>query len=223
VDDHASQMSTEIRVVLADDHPIIQTAVSALLHTRAHWRVVGCATNGADALQLVTDHAPHLLVLDVSMPGIPIADVLMQLRERPAPRPRVLLFTSYGSARFIQDMVRLGAHGYMLKEEQLELLLAGLDVLLAGKQWHSPAVVRLLNARLLNAEAPEGRGSPDLTRRDIQLLQALGQGWNDAQIAREIGLARKTVKNNLSELYARLNVESRLAAVVWARQHGLIQ
>jgi len=219
IDNHVLQLPTEIRVVLVDDHPVIQAAVSALLHTRMYWRVVGYATNGTDALQLVSDHAPHLLVLDVSMPGMSVAEVLTQLRERSQPDPRVLLFTSYGETRFIQDMLRLGAHGYMLKEERLELMLAGLDVLLDGKQWHSPAVVRLLNARLLNTEAPEGRSSPDLTRRELQMLQLLAQGLTNAEIAQTLGRAEQTIRNTLTIIYAKIDAQSRSEALLWAQRH----
>jgi len=223
VSDATSSLSTTFatpaRVVVVDDHPVIQLAVMTVLQAQPQFQVVGCATNGADALQLVADHAPHLLVLDVSMPGMPIADVLMQLRERSQPDPRVLLFTSYGQVPFIQDMLRLGAHGYMLKEERLELLLAGLDVLLAGKQWLSPAVVRLLNARLLNAEAPEGRSSPDLTRRELQMLHLLAQGLNNAEIAQTLGRAEQTVRNTLTIIYAKIDAQSRSEALLWAQRH----
>lgn len=204
-------MTTTIRVVLADDHPLMLAGLHTTLTAQAGIELVGEATTGTEVQQVCLSLQPDVLVLDLRMPGPHPLQTINFLREQ-CPAMKIIILTAYDDDSYIQGMAAAGADGYLLKGEALEALVQAIHVTAQGGTWFSRSVVNKL-ADLRNTV-------PQLTERERQILSLIMQGWDNARIAEAVGLAEQTIRNHASHLYAKLGVKSRTEAIVWAKDHG---
>lgn len=207
-------MSTPIRVLLADDHPLVRAGLRATVATAADINVIGEATTGDQVLGLCQTLQPDIVLLDLQMPGPPPGRTVADLRAH-CPAVRVLVLTAHDDDAYVQGLLAAGVAGYVLKDEVPETLLHAIRGVARGGAWFSQAIVAKLTRAIGN---PPG-DAPDLTGRERDLLLALEQGWDNARIAAELHLSEQTVRNYLSRLYTKLDVHSRTEALVWLRDH----
>ncbi len=211
-------MEHKIRVLLADDHPLVRAGIRATLAAEEDLVLVGEAADGNELRQLCHTCAPEVVLLDLNMPGPPGVQTVVYLREH-LPQLKVLVLTAYDEDAYVRRLVGAGAVGYILKDEAPEVVVLAIRAVMRGDAWFSPAVA----AKLLQ---PPGRALPvggvDLTARERELLCRIAQGQDNARIGEALGLAEQTVRNYVSRLYATLGVESRAEAIVWARERGLV-
>lgn len=220
-----------IRVAVVDDHPIVRAGIRAVLAPAADLDVVAEGASGHDALRLVDESNPDVLILDVNLPGINGLEVTRRLRSRGDPIPIVIL-SVYNDSQTVLGLLEAGASGYVVKEEALELLPNAVRAAARGETWLSPAVAGGVVRRAVSQgsgdaclapAAGDGRGPPppsSLTPREIEVLRLLAQGLDNATIAQRLVLTKRTVQNHISIIYAKLGVSSRTEALLYAVQQG---
>ena len=212
-------MST-IRVVVADDHPIVLAGLTALLESLPDLEVVGSATNGRDAVREVVLTRPDVALLDLKMPEL---DGIAATREivRSAPEVAVLVLTMYDDDDSVFSAMRAGARGYLVKGVEQEDISRAIRSVAAGEAIFGPGVALRVLGFLTAPPAPADPAFPELTAREHAILDLLAAGLPNAAIAERLGVAGKTVANNVSAIFTKLQVADRAQAIVRARDAGL--
>lgn len=218
------QNSEHLRVLIADDHPIVRSGIRNELAQCPDIEIVGEAINGDEAVQTAKTLQPDVILLDINMPGLKAVQVARQLQASASPT-KVLVLTAYGDIDSILGMLDAGAGGYLLKDEDPSAIVQGIRAVARGKIWLSPTIAQSLVEHATNDRksfATEPRNSiPPLSPRELEVLQLLAQGQTNKQIADTLMIAEGTIKNHVATIYDKLKVNSRAEAVVWAWQHGL--
>jgi DNA-binding NarL/FixJ family response regulator len=209
-----------IRVLLADDHPAIRAGIRGALAKTTDIVVVGEAASGEDALQLIAEHQPDVVLLDCRLPRLEGVDVATSVQERQLPT-RVLALSAYAEDHYLHGMIQAGASGYLLKDEALETVAEAVRAVGRGEAWFSQRVMGKV-AAWARGETPLAPGAARLTAREREVLQLLARGWENRRIAAELCISEGTVKNHVTGMYTKLNVHSRAEAVAWAWKHGLM-
>lgn len=211
--------STPIRVLLADDHPLVRAGIRATLSSETDIVVVGEAADAMEAQRLAEEVQPDVLLLDLSMPGPSATETVTYLRER-CPKVRVLILTAFDDDAYVRGLVNAGVAGYVLKDEVPEAVSCALRAVVAGGTWFSRHLMqRLAQNPLDNADtAGEEVEEPKLTGREVQILQLLVEGQTDREIGQELNLAERTVRYCLRNIYDKLRVANRTEAAYRASQ-----
>jgi DNA-binding NarL/FixJ family response regulator len=209
-------MGEKIRVLLADDHPLVRAGIRTILSGEPDLELVGEAADGDEARRLTLEIGPDVLVLDLSMPGPTAHDTVLYLRKH-CPLTRVLILTAYDDEAYVRALVAAGVAGYVLKDEMPETIVRALRTVWKGDTWLSGALVQKL-VRPGEASIVE---APRFSRREVQILRLVLAGKTDRDIGRELGLAERTVRYALRSVYDKLGVDSRVEAAVRAAQLGL--
>jgi DNA-binding NarL/FixJ family response regulator len=211
----------EPRVVVVDDHDLFRTGLMNLL-TEQGIHVVGEAASGEAAVKLVRDLAPDVAVMDIHMPGISGVDATRELAAV-APRTRVVVLTISEEDEDVVDAVMAGACGYLLKSSSIEELVAGIRAASAGESLISPAIAAKV-LQLLRAQTA-GRAQPlraELSDRELEVLKLIAIGKDNAEIAKDLYISPKTVKNHISNILMKLQIDNRIQAAVYAVRSGIV-
>jgi two-component system nitrate/nitrite response regulator NarL len=211
------------RVLLVDDHEIYRAGLRGLLEEQGI-DIVGEAANGEDALQLVEGKHPSVVIMDLNMPGIGGIEATRQIATV-APLTRVIMLTVSSAAPDITDAVLAGACGYLLKSATTQEIVAGIGAAARGDALLSPSVAAKLLDRV--REAPARPAVPDpaqasLTERELEVLRLLASGMDNAEIGRTLFISPSTVKNHISSILLKLQIENRIQAAVYAVRSGLV-
>jgi DNA-binding NarL/FixJ family response regulator len=205
-----------IRIVVVDDHPIVRQGLVATLDDEPEFEVVGSAGSAEDALGLVREQSPDLVLLDLELPGLSGIEAIPRLRET-SPDTRILVFTAYDTDERVLSAVRAGAGGYQLKGAAVAEIAAAIRTVAAGGSVLAPSAA----AKLANAvRAPRGAGP--LTVREREVLRLIAQGLPGKQIAGQLGISERTVKFHTASLIRKLGADNRAQAVAVAAQRGLL-
>ena len=221
IDLHEHETDTSPRVLLVDDHRLFLTGLRAQLE-EAGVDVVGEAQTGGAALIEIRSTAPDIVVMDLNMPGISGVEAIRQMAIV-APRTRVLVLTASDEDADVMDAIMAGACGYLLKDASITELLAGIRAAAAGESLVSPAIAaKVLQAlRETGLEPREETAPSQLSDREMQVLRLIASGLDNAQIAAELTISPKTVKNHISNILMKLQIENRIQAAVFAVRSGL--
>lgn len=210
------RMPAPIRVLLADDHPVVRHGLAALLGTFDGVEVVGHAADGAEVIREVLLTGPDVVVMDLRMPGVDGVQATGRiLRDRPG--TAVLVLTMFADDLLVGEALHAGARGYLLKGAEQDEIERAIRTVAAGGAIMSPAVA----TRVLKRISPSGGALPALTAREREVLELLASGAPNGTIAAALGLAPKTVANHLSAILLKLGVSSRGEAIAAARDAGL--
>lgn len=213
-----------IRVIIADDHAIVRLGIIKLLELEAadDIAVVGEVDNGDRVLAAVQSLAPDVLLLDVMMPGLDVVSRVRQALEVASP-PRVLILTASEHDEYVQPLLTAGISGYLLKDEAPEAIVQAIRAVASGQTWFSQRIAGLIvRAQLASGEAEQAVGETTLTPREWEILQQIGQGKSNSEIADQLVLSKTTVQNYVSSIYAKLGIESRSQALLYAMRSGMV-
>jgi DNA-binding NarL/FixJ family response regulator len=216
-------VAAKIRVVLVDDHAMFRSGLHDLLD-REGVDVVGEASDAASAIEVVADTAPDVVLMDVSMPGISGIEATMRIRAA-APTARVIMLTISADERDVEESICAGACGYLLKDAPVEQILAAIRSAAAGESHLSPRIAANILERVRSDRgmpALLGETRAELTERESEVLRLMAEGKENAQIAEELFISVQTVKNHVSNILAKLEVENRVQAAVQAVQRRLL-
>jgi DNA-binding NarL/FixJ family response regulator len=209
---------SEIKVLIADDHPIVCKGIRNLLEPAADITVIGEAHSGAEALHLVQTLMPDLVLLDVELTDMSGIDVIRQLNEQKI-SVRILGLSSYDDREFISQLLALGASGYLLKDEIPEQIIEAIRGVARGETgW----VSRKVAAKLSQILQKEQDGAADLTRRELDVLKLVVEAKTNGEIGVALGISEKTVEKHLDTIFRKLGVASRVEAAVLAVRTDLL-
>lgn len=214
----------KIKVIIADDHSMIREALKQLLEMDKDIQVVATAENGEIAIECIEKYRPHVALLDINMP---VMDGLSCLREIKNSKTKivntvkVIMLTVHKDSEHIMRAVDMGCDGYVLKEASSEILKEAIENVSCGKKYIQSDIIPLLNSNLTNRDNHEELLA-SLTKREKQILKLLGQGKNNKDISKILNISDKTVKNHVTHVLKKINVEDRTQAAVFAVKNSLV-
>lgn len=211
---------TMIRILVADDHALVREGIRYVLDSEPDFEVVAEAANGREAVDLALQHKPDVVVLDITMPEETGLSAAARLRDL-LPSARVLLLSMHDQAEYVREGMKLGTHGYLLKESAGEELRAAIRAVYAGGTFFSPAVVKRLTA----AAAPQAPSAAALLRaltpRERDVLDGVARGLTNKAIAAELGISRRTVEAHRESLMRKLEIHNVAGLTRFALEAGL--
>ena len=206
-------LSTKIRLALVDDHSLVRDGIRALLSVVPNVAVVGEAENGAQAIEMVEQCKPDLLLLDINLPDINGLVLTRKIRER-HPSLRILVLSMHDSKEYVSESLRAGASGYVLKNSPSREIVAAIEAIATGGTFYSAEIAQKL---LLD----DGESS-ELTPRESQVLYKMAQGLNNKEMARELNISVRTVETHRLSIRQKLKIDKPAALVKYAIDHGII-
>lgn len=222
-----------ITVILVDDHDVVRTGLRSFLNTQADVKVVAEARNGEEALLRADEMKPDLVIMDITMPGMDGLEATRQLKAR-SPECLVLALTVHEDKQYFMEMLAAGASGYITKQAAADDLVAAIRAVASGQVYLQPALARWLlddyqrltkqeQAQVKPAENSEPIiGLDILSQREREVLELVGQAWNNQQIGKQLGLSPKTIARHRERIMNKLNLHSRTELVKFAIRTGLI-
>ena len=212
------------RVLLVDDHDLFRTGLRTLLEEQGDVHIVGECDNGTDALRGVRELAPDVVVMDLNMPGISGVEATRQI-SMVAPLTRVLVLTISDQDSDVMDAILAGACGYLLKDASISDLMKGIQAAAVGESLVSPTIASKVLQRV-RASGSSQRDADlirsELSDREIQVLKLIANGKDNAMIAGELHISPKTVKNHISNILMKLQIDNRIQAAVYAVRSGIV-
>jgi DNA-binding NarL/FixJ family response regulator len=219
----ADKALDDVRVVVVDDHDLFRTGLRNLLEEQGV-NVVGEAANGQTAIRVVSELAPDVVIMDLNMPGLTGVETTRQLSGI-APLARVVVLTISADDDDVMNAVMAGACGYLLKDSSIQELIIGIRAAAAGESLISPQIAAKLLQRLRAQSTSEDAAATiraELSDREIEVLKLIANGKDNAQIARELFISPKTVKNHISNILMKLQIDNRIQAAVYAVRSGIV-
>jgi len=210
-----------IRVILADDHPIILHGLENLFRLEMDFQVLACCTEGESTLRAVRHYQPDVLLLDILMPGMDGLEVLRQLRKENL-STRVVILTAALDEEALLEAIRLGVQGVVLKELAPQLLVHCIRKVHAGGQWIDPSLAKQALDKMSRREAGAREIGALLTPREIDIVRMVARGLRNKEIAEKLFISEGTVKIHLHNIYEKLNVDGRLSLLRCAQEKGLV-
>ncbi|MDQ0894713.1 response regulator [Agromyces ramosus] len=213
-------MTDPIRIVVADDHPIVRAGIVGLLESEPGIEVVGEAADGAQAVAVAEAERPDLVLMDLRMPVLDGAAATARIVAT-SPGTRVLVLTTYETDDHILAAIEAGASGYLLKAAPQAEILAGIRAVAAGETVLAPSIAAKLVSRV-RAGASAASAAPQLSPRELEVLRLVATGRSNPEIARSLFIGEATVKTHLLHVFEKLEVNDRTRAVTRAMELGLI-
>ena len=220
---HEQPDERAIRVLIVDDHDLFRTGLRNLLEEQGV-EIVGEAASGSQALDVVREAPPDVVIMDLNMPGMNGVDATRHI-SRDAPLTRVIVLTISDQEQDVMDAILAGACGYLLKDASIQTLMQGIQAAAIGESLISPHIAgRVLQHVRATTAAPEAAATirAELSDREIEVLKLIANGKDNAMIARDLHISPKTVKNHISNILMKLQIENRIQAAVYAVRSGIV-
>ena len=215
--------TVSVRVLLVDDHDLFRTGLRNLLEERGV-QIAGEASTGAEAVRLVREVAPDVVIMDLHMPGMSGIEAIRQIASI-APLTRVLVLTISDQDDDVLHAILAGACGYLLKDSSVDELIRGIEAAAVGESLVSPSiagkVLQQVRARAASPDLAETVRA-ELSQRELEVLKLIASGRDNAMIAAELHISPKTVKNHISNILMKLQIENRIQAAVYAVRSGIV-
>jgi two-component system response regulator NreC len=211
-----------IRVLIADDHAIVRTGLRTLLKAEPSMELVGEATGGYEAIELVEKTRPDVVVLDLSMPDLDGIAVTKRIKPL-LPDLQILILTIHADEGLLREAIKAGASGYVLKRAAEAELISAIHIILRGDLYVDPSMVRALLGDTLKPAETRPDSTERLTPRETEVLKCIAEGYTNRQIGEELKISVRTVEGHRANLSAKLGLKSRVELVRYAREHGLLE
>ncbi|MGH2921705.1 MAG: response regulator [Gaiellaceae bacterium] len=211
-----------LRVLLVDDHDLFRTGLRNLLEEQGV-QVVGEAAGGADALRIVREIAPDVVVMDLNMPGMSGVEATREITAI-APLTRVVVLTISDQDDDVMDAIVAGACGYLVKDSSIEELMRGINAAAIGESLISPPIASKVLQRMRAVTLDQGAETirAELSERELDVLRLIANGKDNAEIAEALHISPKTVKNHISNILMKLQIDNRIQAAVYAVRSGIV-
>jgi DNA-binding NarL/FixJ family response regulator len=220
----------KIRVLIVDDHPVVLEGLHAMLSTDRNIEIVGEAGDGAEAVKMVEEKEPNVVLMDIRMPGMDGVQATRHIKQQ-SPATAVIVLTMYDTDAYVVDAVRAGATGYLLKDAPRELVLDTIRAVNSGASLIKTSLLTEAISSLVKSRKgyqPAEEASPEgniehLTAREREVLKLAALGHSNKEIARELSITQDTVKKHMQSILGKLHASSRIHAVIQATRAGIIQ
>lgn len=209
-----------IRILIADDHGVIRGGLRAILEDEPGFEVIGEANDGEEALHLVSELRPDIVLLDIAMPGIDGSECTRRLTMM-YPQIHVLILTVYEDESLLREAIRAGASGYVIKRAAEEELIAGIQAVSRGDMYIHPAITRLLLKDLTPTINSQRDVLETLTSRELEVMRYIVRGYTNRQIAESLFISVRTVEGHRANLFGKLGLKNRVELVEFAEKYGL--
>lgn len=213
----------KVRVLIADDHTLFREGLRQLLEIERDMEVVGEAADGIEAVSKTRSLSPDVVLMDINMPVVSgVAAIAQVLEERP--ETGIIVLTMHRQDQYVFDAMRAGARGYLLKDAKPSDLIFAIRMVARGASLVDPRMTTtvLKEFRRLASQVEPDQGVSGLTPKELEILRLLAMGMSNKEIGRELCLAEKTVKNYLSTIFQKLQINDRVQAAIYALRHGLL-
>ena len=217
-----------IRILIADDHQLLRQGIRNFLSLEPDFEIIGEAADGEEAIAKVSALRPDILLLDINMPKANGIEVAARLKDL-CLEVRILALTIHDDEHYMMKMIQSGAAGYLLKDVEPSMMVQAIRRVHAGESFVEPSLTQKLFSGITRREeqktAPQLPGMMEgdkLSIREIEVLRLVGKGMSNAEIARELYLSEKTVKNHLTNIFRKIQVTDRTQAVLFAIKHKIV-
>ena len=218
----------KIRVLIADDHQVVREGLTSVLESKGDIEVVGLAADGKEAVCKARELSPDVIIMDISMPNMNGVEATRQIKKE-SPQIGIVVLTMYGDEEYIFDLVRAGAGSYLLKDTDSAQIAKAIRAVSKGESMIHPSIAaKILNefSQLSSGKVPKSakntKSEEELSEREITVLKLMADGKSNKEIANELELSDKTIKNHIHHIFQKLNVTDRTKAVISAVRMGLI-
>ncbi len=212
-------MST--KVMLVDDHALIREGIKQLLEFDGSIEVIEQASDGAECLEKLQHVQPDILLLDINMPKVNGIEVLEEIKKKNNP-VKVLILTVHSEVEYLVQAVDIGANGYILKDSGSEELKKAIQSIMDGDSYIQPSLIPSLNSRLINRDLDKEKIAA-LTKRELEILTQIAGGMFNKEIAINLNISERTVKNHISNIFKKIDVSDRTQAAVFAIRNNIVK
>ncbi len=210
---------TPINIIIVDDHSMIREGLKQLLELDGDIKVIGEAGDGIECLDLIEKVHPDVLLLDINMPNMNGLRVLEEIKRKKM-NVRVLILTIHNEIEYLLKAVDMGVDGYVLKDSNSSVLKEAITAVYNEKSYIQPSLTPLLKEKIFITE--RNKRTANLTKRELQVIELLGEGLYNKEIAERLYISEKTVKNHVSSIFKKISVTDRTQAVVYAIKNNII-
>lgn len=212
-------MST--KVMLADDHVLMREGIKHLLEFDGSIEVIEEASNGIECLEKLKDCCPDILLLDINMPDMNGIEVLEEIKKSKNPI-KVLMLTVHNEVEYLVKAIDIGANGYILKDSGSTELKHAINIILNEDSYIQPSLLPALNSRLINRDLDKEKVD-SLTKRELEILKQVTEGMFNKEIANNLNISERTVKNHISNIFKKIDVSDRTQAAVFAIKNNIVK
>lgn len=210
-----------ISVMIADDHSLIREGLRQLLEFDGSIKVVGEAANGVECLENLEKYDPEVLLLDINMPEMNGIEVLKKMKESQS-AVKVLILTVHNELEYLMNAVDIGVEGYIMKDSESAELKKAIRAVRDGENYIQPSLIPALNNQLMNRDVDKDKVA-SLTNRELEVLVQVANGMFNKEIATNLNISERTVKNHISNIFKKIEVSDRTQAAVFAIKNNIIK
>ena len=210
-----------IKAMLADDHVLVREGIKHLLEYDGSVEVIQEANNGVECIEKLADVSPDILLLDINMPDMNGIEELEELKRREHP-VKILILTVHNEIEYLIRAVDIGADGYILKDSGTAELKQAITTILNGESYIQPSLLPALNSRLINRDVDKEK-LESLTKRELEILTQVAGGMFNKEIAINLNISERTVKNHISNIFKKIDVSDRTQAAVFAIRNNIVK
>jgi DNA-binding NarL/FixJ family response regulator len=211
----------KIKVMIADNHSLVREGLVHLLEYDGNFEVIAEASDGLDCLEKLKEVTPDVLLLDINMPGKTGIEVLQELKDNRS-KVRVLILTVHNEVEYLMKAIEIGVDGYILKDTKSSELKRAIISIYNGETYLQPSLIPSMNNRLINRDIDEAK-IKSLTKRELEVLITVASGMSNKEIAANLHISERTVKNHISNIFKKIEVADRTQAAVFAIKNNLIK
>ena len=211
----------KIKVVIVDDHALIREGIKKLLELEESFEIQALAGDGYEALEVIKAQKPDVVLLDINMPNMNGIDCLKQIKSD-FPETKVIMLTIHEDAEYLIETINIGAEGYVLKDADVSSLIKAIQKVVQGEVYIHPTLSGILvrEYKSKNKNLDDVMGN-NLTKREYEVIRLISRGYNNKEIAVELFISEKTVKNHVSNIFKKIKVTDRTQAALYAIKHNI--